>query len=34
MQTSFITVFDTDGNVLMEEQEIDGDCKYEGLEFI
>lgn len=34
MQTSYITVFNTDGEVLMEEQEISGDCKYEGLEFI
>ncbi|GMF12117.1 unnamed protein product [Phytophthora lilii] len=32
-QTSFITVFDVDGNVLMEETEIPGAKKYEGVAF-
>ncbi|KAL4139267.1 hypothetical protein PRIC2_002765 [Phytophthora ramorum] len=33
MQTSFITVFDVDGNVLMEETEIPGAKKFEGVAF-
>lgn len=33
-QTSYITVFTADGKVLLPEQEIEGDMKYEGLEFI
>ncbi|CAI5706698.1 hypothetical protein KXD40_006167 [Peronospora effusa] len=32
-QTSFITVFDLDGNVLMNETEIPGAKKYEGVAF-
>ncbi|KAL7684092.1 putative apyrase [Plasmopara halstedii] len=32
-QTSYITVFDVDGNVLMEETEIPGAKKYEGVAF-
>jgi soluble calcium-activated nucleotidase 1 len=32
-QTSFITVFDVDGNVLMEETEIPGAKKFEGVAF-
>jgi soluble calcium-activated nucleotidase 1 len=33
-QTSHITVFDLDGNILLPETEIPGGYKYEGLEFI
>uniref|UniRef100_M4B8G1 Soluble calcium-activated nucleotidase 1 n=1 Tax=Hyaloperonospora arabidopsidis (strain Emoy2) TaxID=559515 RepID=M4B8G1_HYAAE len=33
IQTSFITVFDLDGNVLMDETEIPGAKKYEGVAF-
>ncbi|TDH66582.1 uncharacterized protein CCR75_008836 [Bremia lactucae] len=33
LQTSFITVFDVDGNVLLEETEIPGAKKYEGVAF-
>ncbi|CAI5730674.1 unnamed protein product [Peronospora destructor] len=33
-QTSFITVFDLDGNVLMNEAEIPGAKKYEGVAFV
>ncbi|KAJ8552415.1 hypothetical protein ON010_g10131 [Phytophthora cinnamomi] len=32
-QTSFITVFDVDGNILMDETEIPGAKKYEGVAF-
>ncbi|KAG2772976.1 hypothetical protein JG687_00011464 [Phytophthora cactorum] len=32
-QTSYITVFDVDGNVLMDETEIPGAKKYEGVAF-
>ena len=32
-QTSFITVFDVDGNVFMDETEIPGAKKYEGVAF-
>ncbi|KAL3663136.1 hypothetical protein V7S43_011548 [Phytophthora oleae] len=32
-QTSYVTVFDVDGNVLMEETEIPGGKKYEGVAF-
>jgi soluble calcium-activated nucleotidase 1 len=33
-QSSFITVFNLEGKMLMEETEIEGGYKYEGLEFI
>ena len=33
-QNSYITVFDIEGNMLMEEMEIPGGIKFEGLEFI
>merc|ERR1712066_94249 len=33
-QTSFISVITLDGKVLMEETEIPGGVKYEGLEFL
>ena len=33
-QNSYITVFNLDGRVLMEETEIPGGMKYEGLEFL
>ncbi|KAJ0400334.1 hypothetical protein ATCC90586_007793 [Pythium insidiosum] len=33
MQTSFLTVFDIRGNVLMEETELPGGYKFEGLAF-
>ena len=32
-QTTYITVFDLDGHILMEESEIPGNHKFEGLEF-
>ncbi|KAG1683966.1 hypothetical protein DVH05_012278 [Phytophthora capsici] len=32
-QTSYVTVFDVDGNVLMDETEIPGGKKYEGVAF-
>ncbi|KAG7388427.1 Soluble calcium-activated nucleotidase 1 [Phytophthora boehmeriae] len=32
-QTSYITVFDVDGNVLLDETEIPGQKKYEGVAF-
>ena len=32
-QNSFITVFSLDGRILLEETEIPGNHKYEGLEF-
>ena len=33
-QNSYITVFSLDGRVLMEETEILGGMKFEGLEFL
>ena len=33
-QNSYITVFDLDGRVLMEETEVPGGMKFEGLEFL
>lgn len=31
---SFIMAFDIDGQILLPETKIDGDFKYEGIEFI
>lgn len=33
-QTSFITMFDLEGKVIIEDIEIPGDAKFEGLEFL
>ena len=33
-QNTYITVFDIDGNILMEETDIPGAMKFEGLEFL
>ena len=33
-QRSYIMIFDVDGNVLMQEQEISNTLKYEGVEFV
>jgi soluble calcium-activated nucleotidase 1 len=33
-QTTFITVFDRSGNVLLEETEVPGEAKFEGIEFV
>ncbi len=32
--SSYIMAFDIDGKILLPEMRIDGNCKYEGIEFI